>query len=414
MADCAWRCSPDMTITPLDDGSVTSPRGFRVGAVHAGIRADTQPDVLDVTILAADCETTGAAVFTQNKVTAAPVAVSREHIGQASPRAVLVNSGNANAAVGDQGLADARASTEMAARKLGLRPEEMLVCSTGVIGVPMPMQVMRSAIEAIELSDEAGHDFARAIMTTDLKPKERAVTVEIGGRTVTIGGAAKGSGMIHPDMATMLAFVTTDAAIQQECLNRILRRAVNRSFNMISVDGDTSTNDTFIVLANGAAGNDPISGGGDEELLEEAITGVAMELAKDIVRDGEGATTLIEIHVNGARTDEDARQAARVISTSPLVKTAVFGNDPNWGRVMMALGRSGIDMQESRVTLRFNGITVLENGQAVPFDRAEAVERMRQPEVRFDIALSIGDGSATAWTCDFSYDYVRINGEYTT
>ncbi len=403
-----------MTITPLQNGSVTSPRGFRAGAVHAGIRSDTPEDVLDVTILAADGETTGAAVFTKNKVTAAPVVLSREHIGKAAPRAVVVNSGNANAAVGDQGMADARASAEMVANKLGLRPEEVLVCSTGVIGVPMPMDVMRRGIEAAELSDSAGHEFALAIMTTDLASKESAATVEIGGKTVTVAGATKGSGMIHPDMATMLAFVTTDAAIEQDCLSRILERAVSRSFNMISVDGDTSTNDTLIVIANGAAGNSPIAGGEDEALIEEAITHVSMELAKAIVRDGEGATKLIEINVSGALNDEDARQAARVISTSPLVKTAVFGNDPNWGRVMMALGRSGIEMQESHVSLHFNDICVLENGQAVPFDRDEAVERMKQPEVRFDVSLDLGDAAATAWTCDFSYEYVRINGEYTT
>ncbi len=403
-----------MTITPLENGSVTSPRGFRAGAVHAGIRSDTPEDVLDVTILAADGETTGAAVFTKNKVTAAPVVLSREHIGQAAPRAVVVNSGNANAAVGEQGMIDARASAQAVAEKLGLRPEEVLVCSTGVIGVPMPMDVMRRGIDAVELADVAGHDFALAIMTTDLVSKESAVTVEIGGKTVTVAGATKGSGMIHPDMATMLAFVTTDAAIEQDCLNGIVQRAADRSFNVISVDGDTSTNDTFIVIANGAAGNAPISGGEDEALIEEAITHVSMELAKAIVRDGEGATKLIEINVSGALSDEDARQAARVISTSPLVKTAVFGNDPNWGRVMMALGRSGIEMQESRVTLHFNDICVLENGQAVPFDRDDAVERMKQPEVGFDVSLGLADGAATAWTCDFSYEYVRINGEYTT
>ena len=347
-------------------------------------------------------------------MTAAPVIVSREHIGRASPRAVVVNSGNANAAVGEQGMMDARASAEMVAAKLGLRPEEVLVCSTGVIGVPMPMDIMRSGVEAVELGDGSGHNFALAIMTTDLQSKESAVTVDIGGRTVTVAGTTKGSGMIHPDMATMLAFITTDAAVEQDCLNRVIKRAVSRSFNMISVDGDTSTNDTFIVIANGQAGNDPIAGGEDEALIEEAITHVATELAKAIVRDGEGATTLIEINVTGALSDEDARQAARVISTSPLVKTAVFGNDPNWGRVMMALGRSGIEMQESRVTLHFNDICVLENGQAVPFDRDEAVERMKQPEVRFDISLALADGLATAWTCDFSYEYVRINGEYTT
>lgn len=403
-----------MTLNRLENGSVTSPRGFRAGAVHAGIRSDTPEDVLDVTILVADGETTGAAVFTKNKVTAAPVVLSREHIGQTAPRAVVVNSGNANAAVGDQGMTDARASAQMVADKLGLRPEEVLVCSTGVIGVPMPMDVMRSGIEAVELTDDAGHDFALAIMTTDLKPKECAVTVEIGGQTVTVAGTTKGSGMIHPDMATMLAFVTTDAAIEQDCLSRILERAVSRSFNMISVDGDTSTNDTLMVIANGAASNAPITSGEDEALIEEAITHVSMELAKAIVRDGEGATKLIEINVTGALSDDDARQAARVISTSPLVKTAVFGNDPNWGRVMMALGRSMIEMQESRVTLHFNDICVLENGQAVPFDRDEAVERMKQPEVRFDVSLGLGDAAATAWTCDFSYEYVRINGEYTT
>ncbi len=404
-----------MSLTPIENGSVTSPRGFRAGAVHAGIRSDTPPDVLDVTILIADGEgTTGAAVFTKNRVTAAPVIVSREHIERAAPRAVVVNSGNANAAVGPQGIADARATAEMAANRLGLSADEVLVCSTGVIGVPMPMSVMRGGIEAVEPRADGGHDFAQAIITTDTRIKECAVTVQIGGRTVTVAGAAKGSGMIHPDMATMLAFLTTDAAVEQDCLRRVIGRAVDRSFNMISVDGDTSTNDTVIMIANGAAGNPAVSGGEDEAAIEEAITYVSLELARAIVRDGEGATTLIEINVSGARSDDDARLAARVISTSPLVKTAVFGNDPNWGRVMMALGRSGADVEESRVTLHFNDICVLRDGQAQPFPREEAVERMKRPDVRFDVALGLGDGAATAWTCDFSYEYVRINGEYTT
>ena len=403
-----------MTITLIENGSVTSPQGFRAGAIHAGIRSDTPEDVLDVTVLATDGKTTGGAVFTRNRITAAPVIVSRENISQSPPRAIVVNSGNANAAVGEQGIADAREMADIVSAKLGLRAEEVLVCSTGVIGIPMPMDVMRRGIEAIELDAEAGHEFALAIMTTDLQSKESAVSVEIDGRTVTIAGAAKGSGMIHPDMATMLAFVTTDAAIEQDCLRSIVGRAADRSFNMISVDGDTSTNDTFIVIANGQSGHAPISGGENEALIEEAITHVAMELAKAIVRDGEGATKLIEITVTGALSNDDARQAARVISTSPLVKTAVFGNDPNWGRVMMALGRSGIEVEESRVTLHFNDICVLQNGRAMAFSREEAVERMKQPEVHFDVSLGLGGGAATAWTCDFSYEYVRINGEYTT
>ena len=403
-----------MTITLIENGSVTSPQGFRAGAIHAGIRSDTPEDVLDVTVLATDGETTGGAVFTRNRITAAPVIVSRDNISKASPRAIVVNSGNANAAVGEQGIADARETADIVSAKLGLRAEEVLVCSTGVIGIPMPMDVMRRGIEAIELDAEAGHEFALAIMTTDLQSKESAVSVEIDGRTVTVAGAAKGSGMIHPDMATMLAFVTTDAAIEQDCLRRIVGRAADRSFNMISVDGDTSTNDTFIVIANGQSGHAPISSGENEAIIEEAITHVAMELAKAIVRDGEGATKLIEINVTGALSNDDARQAARVISTSPLVKTAVFGNDPNWGRVMMALGRSGIEVEESRVTLHFNDICVLQNGRAMAFSREEAVERMKQPEVHFDVSLGLGGGAATAWTCDFSYEYVRINGEYTT
>ncbi len=403
-----------MVVVASPDGSVTSPRGFRAGAVHTGIRDDTPQSVLDVTILATDGTTTGAAVFTKNRITAAPVILSREHIGRAAPRAIVVNSGNANAAVGEQGIQDARETAERVAHKLNLRSEEVLVCSTGVIGVPMPMDIMRQGIDAIVLDTASGHDFARAIMTTDLRPKEIAVTVEIGGHTVTVAGAAKGSGMIHPDMATMLAFITMDAAVEKDCLTGIVTRAVDCSFNMISVDGDTSTNDTVIAIANGAAGNTPVFGGEEEQRIEEAITYVCLELAKAIVRDGEGATKVIEINVTNALTDADARQAARVISTSPLVKTAVFGSDPNWGRVMMALGRSGIEVQESRVTLHFNDICVLENGRAMPFDRTEAITRMNQPDVRIDVALGLGDASATAWTCDFSYEYVRINGEYTT
>ena len=303
----------------------------------------------------------------------------------------------------------------LAAAKLGARPEEILVASTGVIGVQLPMDKVRSGIAAVDLSADGGDQAAQAIMTTDLRPKERAVRLEIGGQTVTIGGMAKGSGMIHPNMATMLAFITTDAAVDPNLLQAALREAAATSFNMISVDGDTSTNDTLVALANGAAGNATIVAGTPEAAqFQDALNDVAIDLAKAIARDGEGATKLIEMLVEGARTLADARAAARSVVSSSLFKAAVYGADPNWGRILCALGYSGADVDDLRADIRIGDVYLMKDGKIQQFDRAAAVAQMAGPDVFVSAHLHLGDESARAWGCDLTEGYVDINGRYTT
>jgi glutamate N-acetyltransferase/amino-acid N-acetyltransferase len=401
-----------MAVTPIPNGSLTSPRGFRAGATFAGLKKPGQ-DVLDMCLFAASKPCAGAGVFTKNKVVAAPVIVSHEHLQKARPRAVVVNSGTANASVGEQGLIDAREMTRLVAKKLKVEPEEVLVCSTGVIGVELPMGIIRRGIDDIQLGD-GGHDFARAIMTTDTRPKETAVRTHIGNVDVIVGGCAKGAGMIHPDMATMLGFLTTDADVDPGCLQRVLAKAVDETFNMITVDGDTSTNDTVFLLANGEAGNPTITGGQAEKALQEAVTHVCLHLAKAIAMDGEGATKLIEVRVESAKDVEDARRAARTIAGSTLLKAAVYGNDPNWGRAIAALGRSGADFDDKKLVLYINDICVLDEGKPIPFFKDAAIATMRQSQVSFVVRLGVGDATATAWSCDLTEEYVRINSAYTT
>ena len=303
----------------------------------------------------------------------------------------------------------------VAAKRLGVDPSDMVVCSTGVIGVELPMSLIREGIEQIELSDDGGNLMARAMMTTDTRSKEVAVTFEVGGKQAHIGGAAKGSGMIHPNMATMLSFVTTDAAVEQGFLERTLREVADRSFNMMTVDGDSSTNDTLVVLANGMAGNTPITEGSeDAKVFEQALLEACVHLARETARDGEGATKLIIVEVDGARTTEDARKAARTIASSNLVKSAVYGSDPNWGRILMAVGRSGAAADESKIDLFVNGVCIMQAGVPVPFHRDSVVALMRGAEVTFRVQMNIGDGEATAWGCDLTEEYVIINSAYTT
>jgi glutamate N-acetyltransferase/amino-acid N-acetyltransferase len=349
---------------------------------------------------------------------AACVGVSKAAVADGMLQAVVINAGNANACTGERGARDADAMAEATAEAIGARAADIAVASTGVIGVPLPMEAVHAGISdaAAALDNASGDPLAEAIMTTDTFAKQLAVDLDVGGSTFTVGGAAKGSGMIEPDMATMLAFITTDAPLSSAACDRALRDAVAVSFNRITVDGDTSTNDMCVLMASGAAGTgqtiEPGDAGFDE--ISSAIRHVAQELAKMIARDGEGATTLVEVSVGGAASAEDAHAAAREIASSPLVKTAVFGNDPNWGRVIMALGNSGATIDPARVDVSIAGIRTCASGMAVDFDREAAIRALGEKEIAIEVELHQGDGAATVWTCDFSYDYVRINAEYTT
>jgi glutamate N-acetyltransferase/amino-acid N-acetyltransferase len=394
------------------DGGVTAPRGFTAGAVAAGLKKAGRADVA---ILAAETAVPAAAVFTTNLVAAAPVVVSREHIAAGRCRAVAVNAGNANACTGAQGLADARAMASATARALGCAPEEVVVSSTGVIGVPLPVALVTAGIEAaaVALSADGGSSAAEAIMTTDTFAKEIAVALELGGHAYTVGGMAKGSGMIQPNMATMLAFVTTDAPLTPEACDAVLRAAVDRTFNRISVDSDTSTNDMCLLMASGAAGGEPIPASGPAfEAIAAAVHHVCGELARLVVRDGEGASKLIEVVVRGAESEADATRAAFAIANSPLFKTAVFGGDANWGRVAMAVGKSGARVDPDRLEIVFAGVTTCVNGTALVFDEEAARSALAQLDILVLVDLHLGDSTSTVWTCDLTYDYVRINGDY--
>lgn len=313
-------------------------------------------------------------------------------------------------------MEDATAMASYAADRLGIAPEAVLVASTGLIGAPLPMEKVRQALANIQLSPDNGHLLAKAIMTTDTFPKETALSFDLGGKQVTIGGAAKGAGMIHPNMATLLSFISTDAALDPAFARSCLKRAADATFNMISVDGDTSTNDTLVLLANGAAGNTPIrSGTAHARLFEAALTEVCLYLAKCIARDGEGATRLMEIRVEGAASRRDAVKAARTIATSPLVKAALHGGDPNWGRILAAAGRSGAQIDPQRTDLYLGDICLMSGGCPAPFDRAAASGVLRYSrEVAFRLCLNVGKSAVTAWGCDLSREYVAINSDYST
>jgi len=377
----------------IPSGNVTSASGFLAGAVHAGIKSK---DELDLAILCSEVPCKAAGVFTTNQIKSAPVILSQRHIARGRAQAIVANSGCANACTGEQGLADAQRMANLAAAKLGISSEEVLVASTGVIGVPLPMDKIRAGISKIKPIRRGGHDFCRAIMTTDTKPKEMAVQVDSKGTKFTIGGVAKGAGMIHPDMATMLCFIATDAVVNADFLPAALHEAVDGSFNMVSIDGDTSPSDCAFLLANGLAGNKPIdfdNGGAFQEVLNT----VCAHLAKSVARDGEGATKLIEVTVERAEDHAWARQAARTIASSPLVKAAIHGNDPNWGRIVAALGRSGARAREDRLDVYLNDVCVMKQGSPIPFDKAEMVSSLSNSDnVFIKLCLNLGDGQATA------------------
>jgi glutamate N-acetyltransferase/amino-acid N-acetyltransferase len=394
----------------IASGGITSPQGFLAGATSAGIKyADKHR--LDLGILFSEAPCAAAAVFTTNKVKAAPVLLDRERLKKGNARAVVMNSGGANACTGEQGMADAIEMTTLTARHVGVALEEVLVASTGVIGIPLPMERIRESIPSIVLSPKGGHDLARAIMTTDTVPKEAAIKTG----DFTIGGMLKGSGMIHPDLATLLCFLTTDAPIDIAFLRQALRRAVAISFGMLSIDGDGSTNDTVLIMANGVAGGETITKGSPRAVVfQKALNKLCIYLARESARDGEGATKLIEVKISGAANIQDARLAARTIVSSMLVKAAVHGADPNWGRVLAAAGRSGAAIAPEKVELYIGDTCVVRGGEPFPFVKKDVVKHLNGKEVLITLNLHIDRAEAVAWGCDLSEEYVKINAEYTT
>jgi glutamate N-acetyltransferase/amino-acid N-acetyltransferase len=400
-------------VTVIEGGSTTSVLGFAAGAVYAGIKTPG-PGKLDIGILASDRPATVAAMFTRSTVKGAAVIVSQRNAKNGRARGVVVNAGISNVATGATGVAHAEEMCALAAAKIGCDPAELLVGSTGVIGRPLPMEKIRDGVRRVEMGPTSGPEFARAIITTDTHPKTMAVRFRAAGRTYAMGAVAKGSGMIHPDMATMFCFITTDAAIERRFLRDALRDAVDDSLNMMSVDNDTSTSDTTAIFANGAAGGPTIDAEhAGAAAFRRALRYVCIAMAKTLARDGEGAEKLIEVRIEGAASEREARAAARTVSASPLVKTAVHGNDPNWGRLMMAVGRSyaRIDLERARAWL--GEIAVYHRG-FVAFDEQAASEYLRSEEVLLRVDLGAGTFAATAWGCDMTPEYVHINSDYTT
>jgi len=404
-------------VTPLPFGEGEEkrfwPAGFNAGTTSAAIKA-RRPDIM---VVSSDQPSSAAAVFTRNLCSAAPVSLSKEHLrtSASSMRAVVCNSGNANAATGERGMRDAETMAAETAAALGVHPEEVLVASTGVIGVALPIERMSEAIGSFSavVLEGSGADAALAIMTTDTFPKFIAVDIALSGGTARLSGIAKGSGMICPDMATMLGFLFTDAAIDPALLQEMLSAANERSFNAITVDGDTSTNDMAAILASGRSGQ-IVRGSDDAGIFFSALETVMTFLARLIVLDGEGATKLVEIRVEGAENDEDAKKAARTIAGSSLVKTAMNGEDANWGRIIAAVGRSGARVDTERLTVKFNDLAILEPGYRSDFSEEEAKKILAEPGYTITISMGRGTGSASVWTCDLSREYVEINADYRT
>lgn len=390
------------------------PDGFSAAGLHCGVKPS---GAKDLALIAADASCAAAGTFTTNQLAAAPVKVCREHLQDGEARAIVTCSGIANAATGDQGLRSARQMAETTAQAIGCRPEEVLVCSTGCIGVQLPMDQIGPGIPqaASRLAPEGWPDAAEAIMTTDTVPKTASATADLDGRALRLAGMAKGAGMICPNMATMLCFIVTDAAVEQRALQEALRRAVGQSFNRITVDGDMSTNDTVLFLANGAAGGEPMtSASGAFAPFQGALTELCTDLAKQIVRDGEGSTKTMAVEVRGARSEADAHRVAKAVANSPLVKTAVYGRDFNWGRVAAAVGSAGVAFDPRRVTIAIGNIVGYDRGEAVAHPGELAATAFAEGEVLIEVDLGDGTAEVTVWGCDLSEDYVRINAEYTT
>ncbi|HEV2491500.1 MAG TPA: bifunctional glutamate N-acetyltransferase/amino-acid acetyltransferase ArgJ [Terriglobia bacterium] len=403
------------------DGNLATPRGFRGAAVRAGIKkaAENGERPLDLAIILSDAlDTTAAGLFTTNVVAAAPVVLSRQHLVQSRGRvrAIVANSGNANACTGAQGSRTARETARAVATLLGVASSQVLVASTGVIGVPLRSNLIVSQLPALakSLSADGAGDVARAIMTTDTFPKCCVLTTEFAGKPVHLAGVAKGAGMIHPRMATMLSFITTDARIAAPLLHKMLRAAANVSFNCLTVDGDTSTNDTVIVLASGLSGVQVRAGTPAAARFLAGLTELSETLAKMIARDGEGAKKLVTVEVRGARTPRDAERIARAIANSPLTKTAIAGSDPNWGRFLCAAGYSGARFDPCKVDIRVNGFALCRHGLDAGFDEAAAKRALDQKEITLRLDLHQGKGAARIWTCDLTHDYISINASYRT
>lgn len=396
------------------DGGVTAPKGFKAGGIAAGIKKNGQPDLA---MVASETTAVCAGTFTTNQVQAAPVVVSRERVKSGGAQAIIVNSGNANACTGPSGHQIAGKMIAAAAKFLKISEDQVLVASTGVIGVELPVAKIETALSQNTnfLSSSGSAAAARAIMTTDTFPKEIAVEFELEGKMVRVGGIAKGSGMIHPNMATLLSFVTTDISINKAMLDQAVSLATAHSFNRISVDGDTSTNDCLLVLANGQAGNQTITGtGAPYQSFLDALTYVCRELAKMIARDGEGATKMVEIKIQGAVSEDAAVRIGKSIATSNLVKTALFGEDANWGRILAAVGYSGVSIQPDIINIYLGDLLVCRGGVGLAFDEPKAKQILAKKDIMITVELGQGQAGASIWTCDFSYDYVKINGSYRT
>jgi glutamate N-acetyltransferase/amino-acid N-acetyltransferase len=407
-----------VNLAPPDPASLSPIAGVELGFAEAGIKKAGRRDLM---LLRLAPGTQVAGVFTRNSFAAAPVQVCREHLSAgADIRAMIVNAGNANCGTGEQGLADARRECELVAAVLGCAPAQVLPFSTGVILEPLPMPKIEAALPQCVASLGADHwaQAASAIMTTDTVPKGASTSVLLDGAAVKVTGIAKGVGMLQPDMATMLAYLATDAAVAGPVLQAMVKRVADRSFNRVTVDGDTSTNDSFVLIATGQSAARPISTDSDPRLavLEAALVDVAARLAQAIARDGEGATKFITVDVHGAMTDDEALRVARGVANSPLVKTALFASDPNLGRLLMAIGNAGVDgLDTSRVQLKLGDVVVIENGgRAASYREEDGARVMKPAEITIDIDLGRGNASTTVWTCDFSYDYVKINAEYRT
>ena len=395
------------------EGGVTAAKGFKAAGVRCGIK-ESGPDLA---VIYSETKCSAAGVFTTNAFKAASVVLNQERLKSGEARAVVVNSGNANACTGEQGLRDAVRVSELAGELMNVPAEMVLTASTGIIGVFLPMEKMEAGVRqaVAELSDDGGESASLAILTTDTCPKTSAYEIDIGGAAVRIGGMCKGAGMICPDMATMLCFITTDASIDVATLRTCLSSNCERSFNCLTVDGDMSTNDSVIALANGKSGcRNIVEGSAEYEAFDAALGQVCLELAQAIARDGEGATKYVEVHVVNAATYEDAKSAAMCVANSPLVKTAIFGEDPNWGRVLCAAGRCGAKMSPETTSLYFGDVKIVERGEPLRIDPEAARKPMLEEELIITLDLGTGTESAVAFTCDFSYDYVKINAEYHT
>ncbi len=397
----------------IENGSITSVQGIKATGIHSGLKRKRK----DLALIFSEEPCNVAGTFTLNKVKAAPLLVSQELIDKGGKvKAILINSGNANACTGDRGYADALKSQKYCAKKLGINQSEVVISSTGVIGEYMPMHILKTGIETIvnQLTDDGGIKAAKAIMTTDLIEKTFAVKVQLSSGEITIGGIAKGSGMIMPNMATMLSFISTDAQIDTPLLKKMLLQSVNNSFNKISVDGDTSTNDMVVLMANGTSKIEIEENSKDAKLFLEALQAITIEMAKMIVVDGEGASKLVTVAITGCKTDEDANLIAQTICNSPLVKTAIYGSDANWGRILSAAGRSGVDLDPSKVEIKFDDMLILGKDYQHNFDEEEATTVLSKDEITISVNLNAGTGKSTWWTCDFTEKYIEINASYRT